>query len=236
MKSGNEKKKPRILLLSSAIGWIGVARYPKALNEAGAEVYGLYHARSWLRHTRWLDDRRTLPDTITRVGMRRRIYQAIQDWQPTLILPGDDEVVPFLYELWRELAQGRRLLQTRIQRQTLELLNHSLGGLSNLEARYLRHSLIELARKVGARVPEAIETKHWREALAFANTTGFPVVVKQDHSAGGGGVRVCHSAQDLERAFKDFQRSPIRWGIWRRLDPFLPTFLKTFSAPYAPEL
>ncbi len=227
-------EKPRILIISSAIGWIGISRLPKALKEAGADVFVLHHERSWLRYTRWVDGQRILPETFSRLGMLRRVCKAILDWKPDLILPGDDEIIPFLYKLWNWLDKAKYLHWIGPIRTLLDSFNRSFGGLKHLEARFLRYPLVALAKELGLCVPEALSTADWQEACAFGKKEGYPIVVKKEYTAGGGGVRVCETPEEVESAFHDFQGIPVKWGIWRRLEAFLPRSLKTFDAPSSP--
>jgi carbamoylphosphate synthase large subunit len=109
-------------------------------------------------------------------------------WHPDLIVPLDD------YAAWllRGLATNRS-----VSVELRHLLEVSLGSHSGYDAACSRTHLLELATKIGVRVP-ASRAVDRSGALKAAADMGFPVMVKNNQTFAGEGVAIARDLAQLE--------------------------------------
>src|SRR4051794_5284409 len=95
----------RALIVGLAPGWLGIARLPGALKQAGFEVAAFARAGSYLLQTRHLDRRWSLAEAPPNlVRFLAPLAEAVAAWQPRVIIPGDDLAVQVLH---RAVLSGR---------------------------------------------------------------------------------------------------------------------------------
>jgi hypothetical protein len=134
----------------------------------------------------------------------RSLASAITASSPDLIIPGDDPATMQLHALYeRESKRGRKgaLICSVIER--------SLGSPSSFPQVYARTGLLEIAQEEGIRVPRAEVLTDINQLREWGARTGFPAVLKSNGSSGGEGVRIVHSLEKAERAFRTLQAPPL---------------------------
>src|SRR5206468_12460820 len=74
---------------------------------------------------------------------------------------------------------------------------------------YARTAFMQLAQEEGIRVPrtETISTPH--DLRAWVARMGFPTVLKADCTSGGEGVRIVHTIEEAEQAYRRLQAPPL---------------------------
>lgn len=128
---------------------------------------------------------------------------AISTAKPDLIVPGDDLATLHLHNLYHQeyRREGRK-------NPLCDLIERSLGASTSFPIVTARAAFIECAQQEGIRVPETerIETRH---ELRKWIRGGSPLVLKADGTSGGVGVRIVHTIEEAERAFRVLQAPPL---------------------------
>ncbi|MFN3684386.1 MAG: acetyl-CoA carboxylase biotin carboxylase subunit family protein [Fimbriimonadaceae bacterium] len=189
------EQKPRALVMHP-IDWLGVARLPGLLAEAGFRVASLCDPNSLLAKTR--HNERVFPID-SRDGNRalRSLSAAFVEWPCDLILPGDDGTVRLLQDALVLMREGRA---QGAPRGLQEALARSLGDPSGFAALRSKMALGDLVRQLGLPIPERRRVLAVSDALAFAEEHGYPVLLKSERSVAGRGVRVCTDEASLAAA------------------------------------
>jgi hypothetical protein len=134
----------------------------------------------------------------------RSLASAITASGPDLIIPGDDPATMQLHALYqREFNRGGKgaLICGVIER--------SLGSPSSFPQVYARTGLLEIAQEEGIRVPRTEVLTDINQLREWGARSGFPAVLKSNGSSGGEGVRIVHSLEKAERAFRTLQAPPL---------------------------
>jgi predicted ATP-grasp superfamily ATP-dependent carboligase len=97
-----------------------------------------------------------------------------------------------------------------------ECLVSSLGDPKRLAERSSKLQTLELARLNGVRTPREVKVTSRAECEQAAATFGYPVILKLSHGAGGNGVRLCRTPEQLAAAFQSFERGRSIIKTWRR--------------------
>ena len=134
------------------------------------------------------------------LAARFRLEQANRDWRPDLIVPLDDASAWLL----RGLATDRS-----VSVELRHLLEVSLGSPSGYYAACSRTHFLELATRIGVRVP-ASRAVDRAEALKAAAAMGFPVMVKSNQTTGGQGVTI---ARDRAQLVASIEASGLGRGV-----------------------
>lgn len=121
------------------------------------------------------------------VAARFSLERALRDWHPELIVPLDDVSAWLL----RGLATHRS-----VSVKLRDLLEVSLGPPSGYDAACDRSRFIDLATRIGVRVPKS-QTVDRTTALKVAEAMGFPVMIKVNQSSAGTGVTIVRDAAQL---------------------------------------
>jgi carbamoylphosphate synthase large subunit len=182
------------VLLATSAQWISTARLAMALAETGCEVHALC--------------RRAHPLKMTSVAIRTYQYsdlhalgsleRAIRLAKPDLVIACDEDTFRLVHEMYRGVLAAK-------DAELCELLERSLGRPENYETALSRFGLMELARGLGIGVPETVEVGAAPELRVAGERLGWPLVLKNDGSSGGNGVRV---AENLAEA-------TTFWGLLR---------------------
>jgi hypothetical protein len=115
------------------------------------------------------------------------VERVCHDWQPDLIVPLDS----FAGWLLRGLATNQS-----VSAKLRFLPEYSLGLTSGYEAACSRTKFLELASRIGVRVPASLAVDR-ATALSAASAIGFPVMVKLNQSDAGDGVARAQDAAAL---------------------------------------
>lgn len=188
-------QEPRVLVMHP-LNWLGVARLPGLLAEAGFRVASLCDPGSLLARSR--HNERVFPID-QRDGTRalRSLTAAFVEWPFDLILPGDDGTVRLLQDALVLMRAGRA---KGVPHGFEGALARSLGDPSGFEALRSKAALGELVREAGLSIPERRPVLAVSDALAFAEEHGYPVLLKSERSVAGRGVRVCPDEDSLAAA------------------------------------
>lgn len=190
---------PRALIVLHSPGWVGIARLPRALAQAGFEVASLSPAGSFLSLTRFNRHHFTLSEGQLPV---QALEAAVRQFQPDLLVPGCDAAVHHLLLIARAVEQGRwpdpgSPLPALVQR--------SLGGAGIRHNRLSKSDNLALGTRLGLRTPEQWPVADLAQAREISAKLGWPVVLKGEYGSAGSTVRICADAPSLSQAFELLQ-------------------------------
>jgi biotin carboxylase len=74
---------------------------------------------------------------------------------------------------------------------------------------YSRTAFIDLARKAGMRAPRTEVIANLNDLRKWVAKVGLPTVLKANGTSGGNGVRVVHTLEEAEHAFRALQSPPL---------------------------
>lgn len=150
----------------------------------------------------------------TRAVQQPRLYRgltplksfadAIAATMPNFIIPGDDLATRHLHQIHHR-AQQKGKAGVAI----CELIERSLGSPESFPVVYARTGFMELARDEGIRAPETQVVANISDLKNWIDRMGLPMVLKADGTSGGDGVRVVHTPEEAERAFRKLQSPPL---------------------------
>jgi hypothetical protein len=201
-----QTNKPVILIVTT-LGWVATARMATALADAGCHVEALCPPAHPLSKTRAV--RRIHP--YSGLLPLRSLSYAIKIAHPDLILPGDDLATRHLHHLYvREQTHGRT------GSRTSKLIVCSLGSADSFSQVYARTATMKLARAEGVRVPDTEVVANVTDLQNCVSRMGLPLVLKSNASSGGDGVRIVHSLQEAQRAFRALQAPPSLARVLKR--------------------
>ena len=185
----------------------GPARLPKVLAAAGFRVAALCPAENPLAHTSYLEQHFALPQAKSAFRLAAAIHRAMLEWQPHLVVPGDEQVVALLHTLLHYLG-GKHTLGWPAT--MIDTLQRSLGAAGQRSAMLLKNDTQHLAKQIGVRVPDGREVRSLNDARQLARRVGFPLVVKKSFGSGGTGVKICHTEAQLAAAYAEMAAGPAR--------------------------
>lgn len=189
----------RILIIALDTHWAGISRLPYGLNRAGFSVFALCPKKSFIAHTRYLEDSILYP-TFT-YSRAKFIYLwilfAIFYFKPQFIIPGDEDAVVALQNLANLLEKIPYL------NKIAKLIRNSLPPKSFDSVVLNKAEFQKACLTIGVRVPKNKDIYSLDDALIEATQMGYPIVLKKDAGYGGGGVFICQNEKDL-RTHLDF--------------------------------
>lgn len=219
-----DEARPHVLLLATQPWPVG-ARLGMALRAVG------------FRTSIWCT--RTHPMLLTDAVHRRHPYRilavrsleaAILTANPDLIVPCDEPATANLQEL-AERAGTVSHVDSRI----LPVIRRSLGP--NLNKLTQRAHVLKAAGDGGAPVPANAAIATMAELRAWLNANGFPAYLKADGTFGGVGVRLVHTYEEAEAAFRSLDGPPRTARVFKRLTLDLdPTLLMPLFRRHRPAL
>ena len=192
---------PSVLLVSTATTWLGTARIPRALAKAGFTVALLTPRNSLAEASRYIDKIAYLPDGATPMQWVHAYAATAAATSPHLVVPCDDMAFRLLQML--VLTPPPRL-RPELQLQLAALIRESLGDPAHFRASTDKTLLPAAANALGVRVPPYLICSGTDEIDAFAQSHGWPVVVKRRHGFAGQGVAICADSNDVARAVATF--------------------------------
>jgi biotin carboxylase len=190
----------RILLIAIDKTRFGMSRLPKGLRRAGFEVGVFCSAENLLAKTQFSDQRFYLSPTKSSQKLLRQLAQVLQQWRPTLIVPGDETVVAFLHDLiCKSMSQPGSL-----SKEVEEVLLRSFGDPQWFDATMIKGKTQQVAATLGIRTPASVKVSNQAEALQGVEKIGYPIVLKKDFSWAGDGVMVCFDERELFQLLPTF--------------------------------
>jgi hypothetical protein len=127
----------------------------------------------------------------------RSLRTAIEEANPDLIIPCDDQAVVELHQLYNAPV-GSRLSSRRIR----DVIERSLGKSKNYEPVVTRSELTTIAMAAGVRVPSTEVIATITQLRRWLCREGLPAVLKADFTSGGDGVAIIHNKKELAAGFK----------------------------------
>ncbi|ARN80810.1 hypothetical protein [Methylocystis bryophila] len=191
-----------ILIVSFEDERWGVIRLVKPLTEAGFAVAALCPAGDALTQTRYLCRRYALDSVKNSRRIELALAEALRDWKPAFVIPGDERAVVFLHVLVRRAKTGERLA---LDAHSLATLMNSLGDFDHYDTLLMKSETVALARQCGMRTPEGGSAVSAEDAVRLAERIGCPVYLKQSFSWAGRGVIRCHTPAEVASAFASLQ-------------------------------
>lgn len=196
--------------------WFGSARIPGALRSAGFEVGMFCRRGTYAASASSVDARLTQPSPVPDMRVYRQLLAFSKSFRPELLILGDEITARFLQWAWR---RGQNARASGDEREFARLVERSRGVPEYYGVYVRKHLSCKLAMKAGFELPRHERVRRRADALRFAATHGYPVVLKQDSGFAGGGVEVCRDERELRRALREFcpYRPERRIREWARL-------------------
>jgi hypothetical protein len=191
--------KPTVLITTTS-RWFPTVRLGLALARAGCTVEALCPGRHMLGKVQAV--RRTY--TYRGLMPLKCFADAIAAAKPDFIIPGDDLATSHLHRLY-ELEK----LRGEAGRPICGLIERSLGSPESFPAVYARTAFMDLAREEGVRAPRTEVVANVDELRKWVARTGLPTVLKVNGTSGGDGVRLVHTLEEAESAFRTLQAPPL---------------------------
>jgi hypothetical protein len=171
-----------------------------ALNNAGCAVEAVCPPRHPVGKTNAV--RRT--HTCHGLAPLISFMDAIVRTGPDLIVPGDDLATRHLHDLHRRAQR-----EGNAGALTCALIERSLGAPESFPVVYARTTFMELAQEEGIRGPKTEVIANIDDLRKWVTRIGLPTVLKANGTSGGDGIRVVHTLEEAERAFRTLQAPPL---------------------------
>lgn len=196
MTENEAKRQPRALILLFSPSWMGPARLPETLHEAGFLVGSLCHGDSYLAQSGFNSYLVAMPEE---GSAWPNLVAAVRSERPDILIPACDLAIRFLHNIVDAENAGRLAPESA---DVTGLVRRSLGDPQGHRRAASKIELHALAEELGLAVPRQVTAADIDQARAFADTTGYPVVLKGEYGAGGHAVRICATARELEEAWQ----------------------------------
>ena len=190
--------KPTILLATTS-RWYPTARLSMALARAGCTVEAVCPSRHPLAKTRAV--RRTF--SYNGLTPLKSFAHAIAATNPDMVIPGDDLATRHLHGLYHQARKSGNG-----GAEICALIERSLGASESFPLEYARTSFMDAARAEGIRVPKTGVVASVDDLRKWIAQAGFPLVLKANGTSGGYGVRIVHTPEEAESAFRTLHAPP----------------------------
>ncbi|HWA83849.1 MAG TPA: hypothetical protein VG820_10465, partial [Fimbriimonadaceae bacterium] len=185
------------VLVLALENYLSAARLPKALVDGGFEVAAICYPDTLISLTRYVGRKEILPRTAGAEEVARRMIAILDSWQPRLVIPADNRALRFLHHIVE--VEGAGVLPPALIRLVKESLPEPWAFAVAADKRVAA----ELMQRLGFDVPEWRPIGSIRDAEAFAEEFGFPVILKPQGGQAGEGVTICQNLEELRRASLD---------------------------------
>jgi glutathione synthase/RimK-type ligase-like ATP-grasp enzyme len=189
--------RPVVLLVSTATRWLGTARMPRVLANAGFEVALLAPRDSLALKSRFVSRVGLLSDAAIPLEFLLALVRIVDEVSPRLLVPCDEMAVRLLFALVLHPPPG---LDAAVQSRLAALVAASIGDPRHYVTSIDKTLLPAAAEALGVRVPDYAIATGVQDALAFAAARGYPVVVKRRFGFAGEGVAVVTTRDELMAA------------------------------------
>lgn len=186
------------VLVATTTRWFPTARFAVALAKAGFEVKAICPSGHPLGKTGTAQDIYAYHGLAPIASFTRAIAAA----NPDIIIPGDDLAFHHLHEVYlrnRAVKKGEAVCA---------LIERSLGSPESFAVVQARSRTIEIAREEGVRVPPTEVIANLEGLRKWVVRMGLPAALKADGSSGGDGVRIVHTLEEAECAFRSLCKFP----------------------------
>jgi hypothetical protein len=189
------------ILLAATTWWPLSAKLAISLIRHGCTVEAICPPGHPLRYVRGV--KKYYP--YRRIGSLNSLKRGIIAARPEVVIPCDDGVVAQLHQLYLDEPELRALI------------TRSLGTETHFEVVGDRERLQEVARAMHIRVPRNYRVTSTTELHHWFARLGEVVVLKQNGTWGGNGVRVVRSPKEAEDEFTRMCQ-PVTWiATWKRM-------------------
>ena len=189
---------PQVLLVSTASTWLGTARMTRGLARAGFTVALFAPEGSLAAHSRYVTNRKALPRDASPAVWLQALSEAVSQFEPALLVPCDEMALRLMFTL---VTSAPPSLAHAMRAHLDALIRHSLGDAAHYVATLDKLRLSPIAAVAGIPVPAYAQAAGVEDAQRFADTHGYPIVLKRRYGFAGEGVRIVGSAADLAEAF-----------------------------------
>ncbi len=196
---------PRVLILALA-NWFGAPRLPRAFRRAGFHVTTFGFSGLLIQRSQAVDEAILLPEAISNDELLRALLAAVERSSADIVIPTDDTTIIALH------AAVALAPAADVSERTRAALAASVGDPRHLPTVRSRKLLANLAASAAVRAPAHGVVFNQADALAFAATHGYPVVLKEEDSAAGWGVFICKDAAELKAAVLRSSQNPGIFG------------------------
>lgn len=194
-----------LLMVATATQWLGAARMPRNLANAGFAVSLLVPRGSVAEKSRFLVNVGHLPANATPAAWVEAFASMVESTSPRLVLPCDDTALRLLMLL---ALSPPAMMPAALHLQVAALIVDSLGDPAFYRTSIDKTTIGPAAAALGVRVPESIVVTALDDAKRFIATHGFPIVIKRSHSTAGEGVALCADQGMVAREFARLMAMP----------------------------
>ena len=191
-----------VLLVLTALRWVGAARMPRVLAQAGFEVTLLTPPGSLAEKSAFVAKIAYLPDKATPEAWVHAFAATAKATEARLVVPCDDNAFRLLQLLAKSPPQG---LQPALHQELAALITESFGDPTHYDASVDPTSLPAAAAALGVRVPAHALIGDLAGAETFGAAHGYPIVLKSRRS---GAVATIRNSGDLAAAFAGLAPTP----------------------------
>jgi hypothetical protein len=193
--------KTPLLMVATTTRWLGAARIPRSLANAGFDISVLAPRNSLIEKSRFVSRIGHLHDSATPLLWARAFSGMVEATSPRLVVPCDDTAFWLLQMLATSPPD-----ELRHASQIRSLILDSLGDPAWYSTSVDKTLLPAAAEALGVRVPSFTVTADSDAAGKFAAAHGYPVVLKRRWSSAGDAVRICPGPAELATQFSLLQR------------------------------
>lgn len=190
--------KPKVLLATTC-RWFPTARLAMALANAGCGVEAVCPSGHPLGRTGSVQQTHVYNGLVPLTSFADAIAAA----KPEIIVPGDDLATWHLQHLYR------RERRSGGGGAICALIEHSLGAPESFAIVHSRSAFMDLAQAEGVCAPKAEVIRNVDDLKSWVARMGFPTVLKANGTSGGDGVRIVHTLDEAEIAFRKLQAPPL---------------------------
>jgi hypothetical protein len=191
-----------VLLVLTALRWVGAARMPRALAQAGFEVTLLTPPGSLAEKSGFVAKIAYVPDKATPEAWVHAFAATAKATEARLVVPCDDNAFRLLQLLAKSPPQG---LQPALHQELAMLIAESFGDPVHYAASVEPTSLPAAASALGVTVPVHAVIGDLAGAEAFGAAHGYPIVLRSRRS---GAVATVRNSADLAAAFARLAPTP----------------------------
>jgi hypothetical protein len=174
---------------------MGISALPSALRRAGFVVGAAGAKNGPLAHTRHVSRGWFTAETIdTPQKLLHVVSTAFERFAPEIIFPADDQTV----RIFHHAARGHPTL--RVSTALRDVLQNSLGDPAFQDITAAKSRLETICSACGVNMPPQLVAPDDEQARAFAQTHGFPLLIKPDTGWAGQGIEWCRTADDMIKA------------------------------------
>jgi hypothetical protein len=194
-----------LLMVATATQWLGAARMPRNLANAGFAVSLLVPRGSVAEESRFLVNIGHLPANATPAAWVEAFAALVESTSPRLVLPCDDTALRLLMLL---ALSPPAMMPPALHLRLAALIIDSLGDPAFYRTSIDKTMIGPAAAALGVRVPASIVVTALDDAKRFIAAHGFPIVIKRSHSTAGEGVALCADQGTVDREFARLMATP----------------------------